>query len=549
MRTYFFLSIKLTAMNRNQNARAKNLPVHGNILDSFKKLTNLIPKNDGLRKFRQHSSEAYDKPMPINAKSQETTIDITVADHDISQIDDSFITVEGTFTIRCPNVTTNASAATTDPVLFFGHKASNQIFRQLKLLHNGKDTDYLSQECIREGHAFANLKGKAEKSSKKHVYTLYEDVNKFNPGVCGAYVKLSEFKNVSKSVNINFKYIIPLSDLIMLQAFQMYPSNIIGQLALKIAFSFDGIVWTQVNPTHVRETNDFLYNTNTGTSAYETTPYDHFFHQIGETGNIVDTDATLAPDTLNTAFDLIGFTITKISSQMMGYGVQPDTMQAIYNHLQENPIYIPAQELDYIPYPAPTTGGNYSQSAQVLLENVECISVMFPTNPTHISCFKNPNIQNFQLKIDNALFPPTPISTNTNISPEFLTFQLNSSDLDGSIEPTRSWMTSITESRTDITGTRYPNTRSDDTDFMLNISTERSQGGYVFDGMTTTKAVNVELRFGPVIAGNNDVYYKPDQISLSPIQVPPELWICRDTYFELGVGKVLYHRAGTPREQ
>ena len=34
---------------------------------------------------------------------------------------------------------------------------------------------------------------------------------------------------------------------------------------------------------------------------------------------------------------------------MMGYGVQPDTMQAIYNHLQENPIYIPAQELDYIP--------------------------------------------------------------------------------------------------------------------------------------------------------------------------------------------------------
>ena len=88
-----------------------------------------------------------------------------------------------------------------------------------------------------------------------------------------------------------------------------------------------------------------------------------------------------------------------------------------------------------------------------------------------------------------------------------------------------------------------------DTDFMLNISTEISQGGYVFDGMTTTKAVNVELRFGPVISGNNDVYYKPDLISLSPIQVPAELCICRDTYFELGIGKVLYRRAGTPREQ
>ena len=160
----------------------------------------------------------------------------------------------------------------------------------------------------------SNLKGRAEKSSKKHVYTLYEDVNEFKPGVCGTYVKLSEFKNPNKTATINFKYIIPLSDLILLQAFQMYPSNIIGQLALKIAFSFDGIVWTQVNPTHVRETNNFMYNLNTATSDYETTPFDHFFHQIGETGNIVDTDATSLPETLNTAFDLIGFTITKISS-------------------------------------------------------------------------------------------------------------------------------------------------------------------------------------------------------------------------------------------
>ena len=234
---------------------------------------------------------------------------------------------------------------------------------------------------------------------------------------------------------------------------------------------------------------------------------------------------------------------------MMGYGVQPDAMQAIYNHLQSNPIYIPAQALDFIPYPAPTTGGNYSQSAQVLFENVECISVMYPTNPTHITCFKNPNIQNFQLKIDNALFPPTPISTNTNLSPEFITYQLNASDLDGSIEPTQSWMSSITEPRTDADGVRYPNTRFDDTDFMLNISTERSQGGYVFDGLTTVKAVNVELRFSPVVTGNNDVYYRPDQLNLaSTIQVPPELWICRDTYFELGIGKVVYHRDGTPKE-
>ena len=536
-------------MNRVHNARAKNLPTTGNILDSFKKLTDLIPNNDGLRKFRQHSSEAYDKPMPINAKSQETTIDITVSDHDISQIDDSFVTVEGTFTVRCPNVTVTASSsADTDPIIFFGHKASNQCFRQIKLLHNGKDTDYLSQECIREGHAFANLKGRAEKSSKKHVYTLYEDVNNFNPGVAGTYVRLSEFKNGNKTATINFKYIVPLSDLILLQTFSMYPSNIIGQLSLKLAFSFDGLVWTQVNPSAVRIANDYLNNTTTASTTYETTPYDHFFHQIGEVGKFVDTNNTPLPYTNTSAFDVVGFSITKISSQMMGYNVRNETIEAIHNHLKQMPLFLPAQSLDYIPYPAPTTGGNYSQSAQVMFENVECISVMFPTTPQQITCFKNPNIQNFQLKIDNALFPPVPIATNTNISPEFLTYQLNASDLDGSIEPTKSWMSSITESRTDMNDTRYANSRFDDTDFMLNISTERSQGGFVFDGMSSTKPINVELRFSPVVSGNNDVYYRPDGDNLANvIQVPPELWLCRDVFFECGVGYLKYHREGSPK--
>ena len=233
---------------------------------------------------------------------------------------------------------------------------------------------------------------------------------------------------------------------------------------------------------------------------------------------------------------------------MMGYNVRPEAMEAIHNHLKQVPLLLPAQSLEYIPYPAPTTGGNYSQSAQVMFENVECISVMFPTNPHHITCFKNPNIQNFQLKIDNALFPPVPISSNTNLSPEFLTYQLNASDLDGSIEPTKSWMSSITESRTNENDVRYANSRFDDTDFMLNISTERSQGGYVFDGLTSNKPINVELRFSPVVSGNNDVYYRPDADNLANvIQVPPELWLCRDVFFEMGVGYLKYHREGTPK--
>ena len=528
-------------MNRENNARSKGLSTYGNVTEAFQGLKNLIPVNDGNRSFIQLSSEAYGQDLPIYSENTETTINLTTADHNISQINDSFLIVNGTMNVRIPEIT--ATALTDETYLFFGHKSSNQIFRQMRILHNGKNTEYLSTECLREGFAYGVYKDANEKKAKKHTHTLYEDVNTYNAGVAGAYVKLSDFKNSTKSAVIPFRYIVPISDLLPLQSFSMYPSEIIGQLALRVTFTMRGLVYCQVPPAAVFEVGEFLSGTayTPTTATVLTAPFDRKFTQINDTARILDINVAGNAYVATTVTPILdGFSITRLSCKHMGFGVQPQVMDAIAAQLRQEPLIIPAQQLEYVKYASALSGSSatYIASISHVFDNAESISVIFPTTANQFTCFRNPFINNFQLKINGKLYPAIRMSTSTDQSPEFLTFQLNASDLDGAIAPTQSLMYSLTESRHNSSGVRHPYVRFDDTDFMLTISTERSQSGNVIDGLTTQGPVTCEFRFDPLYTGANNTYYT-DDFSVTNTQAP-ELWICKDTVFILGVNSLEY---------
>lgn len=535
-------------MNRSNNARSKNLSIYGNVRESFDKLFGLIPPNDGSRKFTILSSEAYNLSLPLTGEGQETHIDLTASDHMMSQINDSFLICDSSATIRIPELT-GSNYAGESPIVFFGFKSSNQIFRQMKILLDGRETDYLSTECVRENYAFSMCKGKAEKKSKKHVHTLYEDVAQYKLGVCGTYLPLSNWKNPQRQSIVNIRCIVPISDLLPLQSFSLYPSNIIGQLAIKAAFTMRGLVWTQVDPVHVLECNNFLNNTLLPLDAKfgNTAFFDRFFHQINDAGYLLDEDLSPSYISQRVTPTLVAFSVNRLSCQKMGFNFQESSYRTIAERLASEPLFIPAQEMDYHAYAVQPSGGAFSGSLNIRYDNTECITLMFPTTQNQLTVFKNPNLQNLQVKIENTLYPPTSISTNSEISPELLTFLMNASDLDGTIEPTESWLYSIINPRLDSLGNRLANTRMDDTDFALTFSTERSQGGYVFDGLTTESSVNTELRFSPVVSGPNDVYYIPDPAVPTMHPPAPELWICNDSYWVVGPKTLKYVTSGSPR--
>ena len=539
-------------MNRNNNANTKNLPITGNVLDAFKALLDLVPKNDGTRSFIQLASDAYDVALPLTTNTQETTIKLTHNDHMISQINDSFMQITQTVTIQIPSLTAyhnTADDVTNTPYLFIGYKGSNQIFRQMKILLDGKEsTGYMSQECQREGFAFSTLKPANEKRGKRGIHTTYDSVINMLPDVCGVYVPLTDFKNSNKSTTITIKALVPLSDLLPLQAFSIYPPNICGNLSAKVQFNPNSLVWCMVPPKAVLDYHNFLNNTalTLDTEYDDIKGYYHFFHQINDPGYIVDFSATDTHVRATVTPIVTAFSVTQFRTQHMGFGVTQETYNEIINLFRNNPVIIPAQQLQYYAYTAPEVSG-LNASIQFAFENVETLTLAFPRTSNQVTVFTNPCVRNLQLNINDKLYPPTAVSTITDIDPEFLVYQLNASDLDGCIEPTQSYIQSLVMPQHSAAGVRYPNTSYDNTDFLCNFSLERSQGGNVFDGFTTKDNVNVKLMFSPVYTGNNDTYFIPDPTNTALHPPGVQVWLCRDTFWVLSAGDVKYMSRGTPK--
>jgi len=169
------------------------------------------------------------------------------------------------------------------------------------------------------------------------------------------------------------KSLIPISDLLPFQTFSMFPSNLIGQLTLTILFINNSFVWCQVPTENVQEAINYMNNTSyTVVAPFKAiVGYDRFFRQIGDSGYICDyvTDVYarvhLTPPP---------FSVTQFRAQLMGFGVQLNTLQGI-----SQGVILPAQQLDYYSYSTPPNIGGLDTSTQILYDNVESVSLLFPT--------------------------------------------------------------------------------------------------------------------------------------------------------------------------
>ena len=144
--------------------------------------------------------------------------------------------------------------------------------------------------------------------------------------------------------------------------------------------------------------------------------------------------------------------------------------------------------------------------------------------------------QNVSLNINKIQFPDTPFATN---DARFYQLQLVANELDGNNEPTQEFEDSITHVRNrydPVTKkiTRIEDVGTDNTSFLMTFQLERSNGGYVFDGVDSgTATVPITLRGTPLYPGKTDTYFYPDPTENNVHPPPPELWICTDTFFIL----------------
>ena len=530
------------------NAQYKNETMdQGSVIEYYKKLKDIISTNDGTRSFIIRTEDCHDQNAPFN-QSQETRLRITHSDHMISQITEGFINFKIKLTIQLSKDIQTTHVNDTEKLgkIFVGFKSSNQLLDQLQIYSNNLSTGYQQNECCREGFCYSTIKPYSEKKTRKYTHSLYENVSDYSQSVCGTYVDLVDIMDGQKH-DVEFEMNLPFEDMLALQAFDLYPNRIVGDIEIRFYVKPAGLVYCQVDPRKIKEVKEFMEDS-TIASTFKSIPiFKHGFTQIGNDSKIaalnVGSDKSITPTTESITLSCLGLNVTACKSNMFGFGVKESTLQAIEQMFSE-PVSIPSQQLDYNAFPTAPTAAGVQGTMNSPLSNITSITVVFPKHANDYTCFDNPIYHNLQLTINGKNYPDEPVST---LGARFLQYQLVASELDGGIQCTKEFEDSLTMPKNKDDGTRYKNTLSDASSFMLNIQTERSRGGYLFDGLDSNgQNVPIQIRGQPIHSGDGDTYFNCDETGQNH-PPPPQVFFCRDTYFTVDIHDgLVYHLKGCP---
>ena len=559
------------------NAQTKNLGNdEGDVLDFFtNKMRNLIQRNGGDHTFTWIMEEFDDKaaPLPVGAK---TKIKLTHSNHTISQIEKGFVTVLVDEILQLSEAIDVSADTNRLLKIFGGFKNAVEFFEDIRFWIDERLLDtYRQDELQRESFAYNSILPRDAKATAKFSHSTWENVSQYSPSVAGVWIDLVDIAD-GKPHTFTTEYTIPFNRLLALQAWQLYPNKICGEIEAEVKTSLRAMVWCMVNPNVVKETLQFLDDKPIDEELPSVIPITRKFTQIGNPATIVSEyknittitgegenrvvtvapldegaiavksgENTISLKTKKLTLNVLGGTIQLGRSNLAGFGLKPGVYQGLIRELQ-TPLLIPSQELTREIFDGSAKVNGLEVNKTISLKNATNITMMFPKSPSDITCFDNIMYQNVQLVVNKRTYPDTEF--RDTCSARFYQHQLIANELDGCLEATQEFEDSFTQPLNDpVTGKRYTNCRSDGTSFGINFQLERSNAGYVFDGIDTgNHSVAVTFRGQPMYRGEDDTYYIPDPENPDVHPVHPEAWICSDTYFTWSVNGVQYYPTGIP---
>ncbi len=530
------------------NAQTKNIGNdEGDVTAFFQKLQGMIQKNGGDHHFNWITQECTEQPAP-HAVGVDSYLRLTDQNFDITQIEKSFITVSLNFEVSL-NQAIDLAADTNKLVkIFVGFKDAAEIFGQNNNTYCGTmQLDNVQTEGIREQFAFNVIKGRAQKTTAKFSHSAWENISNYDQSVCGVYIDAVDLAD-GQPHKYNMDLTIPYTDLMRWQSWRVYPNGIVGELRDHIKTSLEGMVWAPISPSVVKEALQFLEDKTIAENVSGPIPISRELSQAGSRSTII-TSFTGSADAVTIATGKVRLsvnsgTIMRMSTNIAGFKIKPECKVELTEMLKI-PILVPAQEFERRPFTATATEDGIIANTDIPLRGATNITVMFPRSTSDRTCFKNIMYQNVQLAINNRLYPSNPLST---IGARFYQMQLVANELDGPLEATKEFEESYTQPLNDpVTGKRYANCRSDATSFGINFQLERSNAGYVFDGLYAgSDTVSVQFRGNPIYRGDDDTYYIPDPENKNQHPPAPELWICKDAFYTMSVDGLKYYKGVIP---
>ncbi|KAA6371528.1 MAG: hypothetical protein EZS28_032946 [Streblomastix strix] len=212
-------------------------------------------RNDGER----HYSIKEIKPesqMPA-LFDKEILISLSDTDHDVTQIQNSFLSIVLTANVQFDNKFYGYEESYKDgTVLFIGLKSASQVIREYTIYHRGRTIDgTLQNDSTTKQFIYNIVKQRSEKNNKKHIQLLYENIHKYDTSACVTYVTIRVIDEATEdqvsipyTMPIRFRLSIPLDDILVFSVFTDYPNSLFGDLKIKFKIIPNAFVFAQVNP-------------------------------------------------------------------------------------------------------------------------------------------------------------------------------------------------------------------------------------------------------------------------------------------------------------
>ncbi|KAA6390511.1 MAG: hypothetical protein EZS28_013963 [Streblomastix strix] len=514
-------------------------------------------QNDG----EHHFSIKEIKPesqMP-SLFDKEVIISLSDSDHDVSQMKNSFITLEFKMNLLFENKLDKFDDAYKEGTfIFVGLKNSAELIREYVLYHRGRTIDgYLQNDATTESFIYNTIKPKTEKNNNRFVYSLYENVRKDDISCCCRYLSIKEISDVLAlqtavpyAMPVGFIVSIPLDDLLIFSAFSEYPNSLFGELKIKFKINPNVFVFCQVDPllsmTKYQIINkDELYSS--GQDKLKdidiffrnwslTFQYTNMYTQIGCTADLVTRIRAeeLTPSGLkNLVCDIKPVTVSvrnyiieAATANLCGYEASETCLNRVRQFYSNRPFVVLVQCIESWVFPSAASSAGIKTTQNIPVSHVTDMCLLFPKDARHVTYYENPCYFDMQINTINRNFPDFPMNT---LNEQFFTMQLQANNLDNIFEACDEYEDSLATPR--ASKTRRYNPVSDYTSFFITIQCERnSNGALTFDGLDTqNQNTSIELKGHPIFAGEVDIYFNVDTNGKHP--PPPILGAVHDTFW------------------
>ena len=566
--------------------------ISGEVVSNFRdKLSHMLSVNEGIRQFSILSNNCFASDVPFT-DSDEVHIRITNERHDISQLDQTYLTftIDATVDIQTNEPirlwSTWAGVTTTEmyPFAFFvGYKNSAECFRQLQIESAGM----LDKEVAKASFIYNTLHPSEQKMNEPFAHTLFQDALNIKPNVAGGYFSLyydqcvnvpldnsdrtvkPEYSNLIETTEfatpqahkaftlknqheivVPMTFTVPIKNIIQFQSFQDWITSY-GDIVLKFYLSRDSLVFCQCDSRAIFYDHMASINTISGYNYNRDSSFNQQFTQIGQTATWQITfDACRSPTAGGphdgqsyhyhrvgpVTLKLVNLRCTDLKCDCYGFNVTDTVREQLHNlFTKQNPLIIPAQQMDVrtFSYPIEESSSHYFSDISYTLSNATDFIIVFPQNSNDINCFQNPMIQNIQLLVNGVMYPNLPFENSWGH--RFVTSMIKAADFQDFYGISSDYYNSLMSKRWyDTTHDRIAKSMIDDSSFFITMQVERNSSGYYFDGLTSNNlATNINLQFDH------------DKIAVST--TPPQIWVVKDTFWTVdNESGLVYHEEGEP---